>query len=154
MRTDLPGQVVNVGTSGRVSVPADILAQMSWWKNETTDVTLELLDRGWARLHRSDAVADVLTAATAEALGSLSDEARTEPRDLDLALSDRERRFSLYGGDDCRLRLTKEVLALFGPSRGAKLQIFLQPVGQSIDFLSLDRREERLRLTADLLGRP
>ncbi len=137
---------MKVLSGGRLSIPTGFLANLSWWKNETTPVTLELMDRGWAILHCTAKMKPSPSLST-------DDLDATQRAALVGALSDRYRQFSLYGEDDCRIRLTKDVIALFGPPRGAILELFLQPLTDTIELLSLERREERLRFTTELLER-
>ena len=45
-----PGQVAKVDTSSRLSVPADVLSEIGWYK-KTMEVKAELVQRGLVRIY-------------------------------------------------------------------------------------------------------
>jgi bifunctional DNA-binding transcriptional regulator/antitoxin component of YhaV-PrlF toxin-antitoxin module len=137
---DLPegGQVASVDVYGRVTFPADILKALSWWKDETIEVVLELVQVGVVRVFEAKSVRAGLSALRRDA------EVMPRPEALQMlsVLADRYRPATLYR--ERRLQLTKELSPILGVALGEKKHLFAQPFVDWLELITFDVRASRL----------
>lgn len=137
------GQLANMGTGDRLSIPMDVLRMTEWWKNESAEVLSELVQEGLIRIYLAREAKPMVEALMDE-LAGLPPEVRFERAAI---VADRYRPLKLYG--DGRLRFTKEVARVLGFSLGEQLTLYVQAFPKGVEILSLSFRLERLRKGLD-----
>ena len=133
-----PGQLAQIDDEHRLCIPADVLRAVRWWKKETVEVTAELVEEGLVRIYLGEE-ARPLVKTLAEDVAGLTNKERYERAAV---LSDRYRDLKLYA--ECRLRLTKDVAHVLGISWGDRTSLFVRPIKNGMEIMSLKFRLDRL----------
>jgi hypothetical protein len=133
------GQIANVDIYGRLALPVDVLREISWWRGDTVRVVVEAYDVGHLRIFEASAIADELDRLSAGVDG----EAGLDGIARLAVLADRYRPGVIY--KEKRLPFVRETAAIVDVVLGSKAELFVQPVIQWIEVLTLERRLHRLK---------
>jgi hypothetical protein len=133
----IPGQLAKIDREDRLSIPMEILRNITWWSGEPIRVLAEFRDRGLVRVHgaAARAIIDGLDRDLQQETSESAHIARA-------VLIDRYRELALY--KDGRLRLIKEVCPWLGFRWGEQAELYVQPLGHVLEIMSQDYRLHRL----------